>query len=64
MFVADPSRFPRGASIVVQTATAREALPWVFVVEGPEQLQLPGGETAALKLSRDSFRPYDSKLEP
>lgn len=63
MLAAEPSKFTPGDSIVVQTASAREALPWVFVIEGTEQLQLPGGEMMALKLSREPLGPYDSKLE-
>jgi hypothetical protein len=63
MLAADAARFPAGARIVLQTATTREAQSWVFVVEGAEALQLPGGELTALKLSREPVGPYDGKLE-
>jgi len=63
MLAAEGSRFPSGASIAIQTASAREAQRWIFVVEGAQQLQLPGGDTTALKLSRAPLGPYDSKLE-
>lgn len=58
-----PDRFPAGAEVVVQTATAREAGPWVFTVDGPEQLQLPGGELGTVKLTRPPRGEFDQRLE-
>jgi hypothetical protein len=63
MLAADPSKFAPGTRISLQTATTREAQVWVFVVEGAEQLELPGGTTSALKLSREPIGPYDARLE-
>jgi hypothetical protein len=63
MIAADASKFLPGASIAVQTATTREAQPWVFAVEGVEQLELPGGTMPALKLLREALGPYDARLE-
>jgi hypothetical protein len=63
MLAADPSKFAPGTRISLQTATTREAQAWVFVVEGAEQLELPGGTTSAVKLSREPIGPYDGRLE-
>ena len=43
--------------------STREAEPWVFTVEGEEQLQLPGGNVAALKLTRNPRKEFDQKVE-
>jgi hypothetical protein len=58
-----PPKFPPGAAIALQTAGTREAEPWVFVVEGEEQLELPGGKLRALKLTRSPRKEYDVKVE-
>lgn len=58
-----PANFPPATSITIQTAGTRDAEPWVFVVEGPEQLQLPGGKVPALKLTRSPRKDYDLKVE-
>lgn len=58
-----PEKFPPATSITIQTASTREAEPWVFIVEGPEQLQLPGGRVPALKLARSPRKEYDLKVE-
>ncbi|GAB2606738.1 hypothetical protein GCM10027034_45070 [Ramlibacter solisilvae] len=63
MIAADPQEFPPGTRIALQTATAREALPWLFVVEASEPLELPGGAMPALKLTRAPVGPYDARLE-
>lgn len=58
-----PARYPPGTSITIQTAGTHDAEPWVFMVEGPEQLQLPGGKVPALKLMRSPRKEYDLKVE-
>jgi hypothetical protein len=63
MIAGDPSKFPPGTSISVQTASTREAEPWTFVVEATEQLQLPGGMVTALRLTRAPRREFDQKVE-
>ena len=63
MIAGDPSRFPPATSITVQTASTREADPWLFTVEAEEQLQLPGGSLRALKLTRNPRREFDHKVE-
>jgi hypothetical protein len=63
MVAGKPAKFPSGTAITVQTAGTREAEPWVFVVEGEEQLQLPGGHMSALKLTRSPRKEFDTKVE-
>jgi hypothetical protein len=58
-----PGNFRSGTTVVVQTAGTREALPWVFLVEGEEELVLPGGTLRGLKLTRAPVREYDQKVE-
>ena len=58
-----PAKYPAGTRIALQTAGTREAEPWVFVVEGEEQLQLPGGNLATLKLTRNPRKEFDVKVE-
>ena len=59
----DPRQFPVGTLISIQTASTREAEPWLFTVEGEEELQLPGGKVGALKLTRNPRREFDQKVE-
>lgn len=63
LVAGSPDRFPAGATVVVQTATTREAGPWVFTVEGEEELQLPGGDLTAVKLTRPPRGEFDQRLE-
>jgi hypothetical protein len=58
-----PQKFPPGTGISVQTADTQEAQGWEFTVEGMEQLRLPGGSVAALKLIRNPRKEYDQKVE-
>jgi hypothetical protein len=58
-----PQKFPPGTGISVQTADTQEAQGWEFTVEGMEQLHLPGGSVAALKLIRNPRKEYDQKVE-
>ncbi len=58
-----PQKYPAGTSISIQTASTRDAEPWVFVVDGLQTLQLPGGTVEGLKLSRQPRREYDVKVE-
>jgi hypothetical protein len=63
MIGGEPGRYPPGSSISIQTAGTRDAEPWVFTVEGPEQLELPGGKVGALKLVRNPRKEFDQKVE-
>jgi len=65
MLAAAPERYPPGTQITLTTVGARGADRWAFTVEGPEQLDLPAGPMAALKLQRvpRQDRDYDQKAE-
>lgn len=63
MLAGDPARFPVGASISMYTVGRRDADSWTFVVEAEEKLDLPYGELATLKLSRQPRREFDQKIE-
>lgn len=63
MLAGNPAAFPAGSSISTLTVGPRGADNWTFVVEGPELLALPFGETATVKLSRQPRRDYDQKVE-
>ena len=58
-----PAGFPVGSSITVYTVGPRDADTWTFLVEAAEQLNLPGGDMATLKLTRKPRREYDQKVE-
>jgi hypothetical protein len=63
MIAGNPSKFPPGSQITVQTASTKEAEPWTFTVHGTETLDLPGGRMSALRLTRNPRREYDVKVE-
>ena len=63
LIAGEPARFPAGTAVTIQTAGTREAEPWIFVVDGTEQLALPGGSVAAVKLTRTPRKEFDSKVE-
>ena len=60
---AGPAGFAVGSSITVYTVGPRDADTWTFLVEATEQLSLPGGDMATLKLTRKPRREYDQKVE-
>lgn len=63
MVAAQPGRYASGTQVTIPTASTGEAQPWVFEVEGEEDLQLPGGAVRALKLLRAPRREYDQRVE-
>ena len=63
MLAGEPQRYPPGATISVQTVSAREADQWQFMVDEPESLSLPAGSMSAIKLTRNPRRQYDVKVE-
>ena len=52
MIGGEPASSRPAPTMAIQTASTREAETWHFTVEGEEELQLPGGEWRALKLTR------------
>lgn len=63
LLAGEPARYPAGSSIELQAVGPRDAALWRFTVDGPETLQLPGGELATLKLTRAPGQSYDLKVE-
>jgi hypothetical protein len=63
LVAGNPGKFGPDATIAIQTASTREAESWVFTVETEEQLQLPGGKVATLKLTRNPRKEFDIKVE-
>lgn len=63
LVAGDPARFAPGTTVVLQTATAREAVDWPFRVSGLEQLALPAGPVAALRLVRAPRHEWDPRIE-
>ena len=63
LLAARPHGWPEGTELILQTATAREAGDWRFVVEGPQTLSLGDVPTAALKLTRAPRHEWDARLE-
>jgi len=65
MLAAAPERYPTGTQITLTTVGVKSADRWAFTVQGPEVLQLPIGETPALKLQRvpREGHDYDQKAE-
>ncbi len=52
-----------GSTITIYTVGPREADTWTFTVEAEEQLSLPAGDMATLKLTRKPRREFDQKVE-
>ncbi len=63
MMAAAPTRFPAASTIEIQTAGTRGAEEWLFTIHGAEQLKLPGGSLATLKIIRNPRREFDQKIE-
>ena len=63
MLAGNPAAFPVGATISMYTVGPRDADTWTFLVEAEEQLALPFGELATVKLTRQPRREFDQKVE-
>ena len=63
LLAARPGGWPEGTELILQTATARDAGDWRFVVEGTHTLSLADVPTAALKLTRAPRHEWDARLE-
>jgi len=59
----DPQRFAPGTEIAFQAIGPRSAERWVFKVGTLEKLTLPGGELAALHLTRDPVNENDPRAD-
>lgn len=63
LIAAEPQRYPSGTAIEMQAVGPRESDVWRFVVDGPEHLNLPGGEQDTLKITRPRRQPSDLMVE-
>lgn len=63
MLAGNPAAFPAGTTISVYTVGPRDADTWTFLVEAEEQLSLPFGGLATVKLTRQPRREFDQKVE-
>jgi hypothetical protein len=63
LLAADPTRYPPGNTMTLQTVSATEAEAWLFTVNELETLNLPTGSHIALRLTRNPRREFDQKIE-
>jgi Protein of unknown function (DUF3108) len=63
MLAGDPARYRPGATISVQTISARDADTWIFTVDGEERLRVADAEQTTLKLTRNPRRDFDTKVQ-
>ena len=63
LLAADPVRYTPGTTFSVQIVNAREAEPWIFMVNEPETLNLETGSQVAWRLTRNPRREFDRKIE-
>jgi hypothetical protein len=59
----DPDRYPVGTRLQVQTATLRDAVPWLLILEGNEPLNVSGQTITASKWVCQPRSQYDAKVE-
>ena len=59
----DPQRFQPGARLQVQTATTRDALPWLLTLGPPETLLLDGQAVPTAKWVCQPRNRFDAKVE-
>ena len=63
MLLSAPDLVPTGVTLPFQAVGPRSAESWAFVVGSVENLNLPGGDIAALRLWRDPTGEHDPKVE-
>lgn len=63
LLAGDPARYPPTTTFSLQTVSATEAEPWLFIVNEPETLNLPAGPQSALRITRNPRREFDQKIE-
>lgn len=59
----DPQRFQPGTRLQVQTATLKDALPWLLTLEPPETLMLDGQALPTVKWVCQPRNRFDAKVE-
>jgi hypothetical protein len=63
LLAGDPARYLPTTAFSLQTVSATEAEPWLFIVNEPETLNLPSGPQTALRITRNPRREFDQKIE-
>lgn len=59
----EPQRFQPGTRLLLQTATVRDALPWLLTLGPPETLQLNGQAVSTLKWVCQPRNRFDATVE-
>jgi hypothetical protein len=59
----EPQRFPPGSRLQVQTATIRDALPWLLTLGPTETLQLNGQAISVVKWVCQPRNRFDATVE-
>ena len=59
----DPERYPVGTRLQVQTATLRDAVPWLLVLQGQETLSLAGQTLTTSKWVCQPRSQYEARVE-
>jgi hypothetical protein len=59
----EPQRFQPGTRLQVQTATVRDALPWLLTLAPPETLQLEGEKLQTMKWVCQPRNRFDATVE-
>jgi hypothetical protein len=59
----DPERYPAGTRLQVQTATLRDAVPWLLILEGQEALTVSGQTITTTKWVCQPRSQYEAKVE-
>lgn len=63
LLAGQPNGFPPGSKIPIYTVGPRAADTWTFTAGDEEVLNLPMGTVSAVKLTRDSQRESDQRIE-
>ena len=63
LLAANPEQYPAGSSLRFQAVGPRSSETWVFKVDAPDFVTLPGGKVRAIRLSKDPVSEYDSRAE-
>jgi hypothetical protein len=63
MAAGSAAQLAQAGQIALQVVNTEEADTWLFLVQAPEQIQVPAGEAMALHLVRNPRKEFDSRLE-
>lgn len=63
LLAGDPTRYPEGSSIALQTVGTRDAEDWTFTIAAREPLDLPAGKVDAVRLERAPRKEFDTRVE-